>query len=301
MDFTAVCISLKKHVMKYAIIALTIAGGCLYVLLTHSQDQAGVKQQRTTTPPVAHTAGEIPLPEGYERISLPASSFGAYLRTVPLKDDNTVYLYNGAKKANQNAQYRVLDVTVGKKDLQQCADAIMRLYAEYQYAGKKYNAISFNATDGSPMDYASWMNGYRFSEKNNRLQKQKLATPCSGRDCFEKYLETVFLYAGTLSLSQSLQPVKVTEQPTGGNVFIKGGSPGHAVIVMDVARHKTTGDIIFLLAQSYMPAQDIHILKNPLSPGRLSPWYQAVPDRDLVTPEWIFKTGSLKRFPDMKL
>ena len=295
MDFSPVGIFSEKAPMKYAIITFTITAGSLFLftLWMYSQQQPTPPKQQSSQINTS-IIEEIPLPEGYERIPLPPGSFGAYLRTIPLKKDNTVYLYNGAKKANQTAQYRVLDIPVGKRNLQQCADAIMRLYAEYQYAGGHYKAITFNATDGSPMDYSSWMNGYRFSEKNNRLQKQKLAVPCKGRQCFEQYLETVFTYAGTLSLSQSLT---TTNQVAPGNVFIKGGSPGHAVIIVDVARHKTTGTTIFLLAQSYMPAQDIHVLQNPSSPGRLNPWYKTDLSHELVTPEWIFKKGALKQFP----
>ena len=39
-----------------------------------------------------------------------------------------------------------------------------------------------------------------------------------------------------------------------GDVFIRGGSPGHCVIVVDMAVHQETGEKLFMLAQSYMPA-----------------------------------------------
>ena len=82
-----------------------------------------------------------------------------------------------------------------------------------------------------------------------------------------------------------------------GDVFIKGGSPGHAVIVVDVAIHPKTKKKVFLLAQSYMPAQQIHILVNPAN-RNLSPWYELTDtDSDrLYTPEWTFEKKELKRF-----
>jgi len=240
------------------------------------------------------TVGQIPLPAGYKRVSPEAGSFGAWLRELRLKTNNTVYLYNGEIKPNQSAQFAVLDVSVGKKDLQQCADAVIRLYAEYMYSSRRYTQIAFHATDGTLMDYNSWMKGYRFPVKNGRLQRQLTGIACQGRDCFYQYLQTVFSYAGTLSLSKELVAVPSPSDIQAGDVFIRGGSPGHAVLVMDMAVN-TAGQKVFLLAQSYMPAQDIHVLKNP--GNSFQPWYYvAGAGKLLTTPEWIFKWDELMRF-----
>src|SRR5689334_13565037 len=83
---------------------------------------------------------EIPVPDHFER--MPDSGFGQWLRQMPLKTDKTVYLYNGEKKQNQSAQFAVLDVSVGKNDLQQCADAVMRLRAEYLRFTNRHNMIA---------------------------------------------------------------------------------------------------------------------------------------------------------------
>ncbi|MBS0028933.1 DUF4846 domain-containing protein [Chitinophaga sp. 22321] len=240
-----------------------------------------------------HTVAGIPLPAGYKRVAQPAGSFGAWLRSMPLKADNKVYLYNGQLKGNQQAQYAVLDISVGSKDLQQCADAVMRLYAEYLYAEKSFGKIGFNATDGTRMNYSDWMKGDRFLLKNNRLRKVRQAAPGSGQTCFTQYLETVFSWAGTLSLSKELVPVKDTRKLLPGDVFIRGGAPGHAVIVMDVAEN-AAGERIFLLVQSYMPAQNMHVLKNP---AVSSPWYHGGFNGKLLTPEWVFDAGELRRWP----
>ena len=85
-----------------------------------------------------------------------------------------------------------------------------------------------------------------------------------------------------------------------GDVFIRGGfpgsgSPGHAIIVVDMAVNTNDGTGISLLAQSYMPAQEIHILKNPTDLS-LSPWYKVDFGDSLYTPEWIFHKNELKRF-----
>ncbi len=176
-------------------------------------------------------------------------SFGEWLRTISLKNDNRVYLFDGSLKKNQWAQFGVLSIPVGTKDLQQCADAIMRLRAEYLFGKKRYSEIVFKDNNGK--QYA-WGGG------NNRTR-------------FELYLEQVFGYCGTASLEKQLNQIRISEIYP-GCVFIKGGFPGHAMIVADLAINKE-GKKIFLLAQGYMPAQDIHIVINPMD-EKLSPWYE---------------------------
>ncbi|WP_109698352.1 DUF4846 domain-containing protein [Chitinophaga deserti] len=240
----------------------------------------------------AQTVGNWPLPAGYSRITQPTASFGAWLRKVPLKQSSTVYLFNGEKKRNQSAQVAVLNISTGKKDLQQCADAVMRLYAEYLYATQKTNRISFNATDGTVLDYAGWQRGTRWKLRGSKLMKVNSGSPCQGRQCLESYLEFIFSYAGTISLKKQLKTVQNVKDVIPGDVFIEAGSPGHAVIVMDVAVNQH-GQKMFLLAQSYMPAQDIHLLRNPSASNA---WYP-LPVGNLVTPEWVFgKSSALMRF-----
>jgi len=230
-------------------------------------------------------------PSGYTRIPFVPGTFATWLRNITLKKDPTVYLYNKQPKPNQAAQYAVLDISVGDKDLQQCADAVMRLRAEYLYQQNQGDKIAFSATDGTKMDYRSWQEGYRFKLQNNKLVKVKGGTTGNSRASFDQYLQTVFAYAGTLSLCKELKPVPSIHDIKPGDVFIKGGSPGHAVIVIDVAAN-AAGKKMFLLAQSYMPAQDIHILKNPAD-NTLSPWYPEDFGQTLLTPEWRFGSGEL--------
>ncbi len=226
-------------------------------------DTTGKKQQ--VTPVQYKQVGDIPLPTGFKRLPCADSSFAAWLQHIPLKKDNRVHLYNGSLKRNQDAQFAVLDVSVGTKDLQQCADAVMRLRAEYLYSRKQFSQIVF-ADNNSKQ--------YRYTDGNDRQQ-------------FQQYLEKVFSYCGTASLEKQLKPVKTWQQLQPGDVLIKGGSPGHAMIVIDVAVNNE-GQRIYLLAQSYMPAQDIHIVKNPMH-ADLTPWYLAHTDNRLIyTPEWVF-------------
>jgi len=241
------------------------------------------------------TIGEIVLPTGFNRIKVEKNSFADYLRGLPLKQDNKlVYLYNGTLKQNQNAQYEVVAIDVGNKDLQQCADAIMRLRAEYLFKIGKAYTISFHFTNGFPVGFNKWSQGYRIGFDNKKTIWKKTAKPDSSYQNLRKYLVTIYTYAGTKSLENELNIVENQQNMTIGDIFIKGGFPGHAVIVVDMAAN-AKNEKIFMLAQSYMPAQEIHILKNPQSEVN-TPWYPIDFGDELQTPEWIFNKNSLKRF-----
>ena len=120
--------------------------------------------------------------------------------------------------------------------------------------------------------------------------------PDDGYASFKRYMIQVFAYAGTASLEKELKPVKTGTGVEIGDVFIKGGFPGHAVLVADVVRSPATGETRFLLIQSFIPAQDMHVLKQP-GAGTVSPWYSAPADGALQTPEWPFPPGSHRRWP----
>jgi Domain of unknown function (4846) len=232
-----------------------------------------------TGPNPYSTVGDIPAPPGFRRLPPTPGDFISWLRQLPLKKDRTVFLYNGQPKRNQDAQFAVLDVTVGHQDLQQCADAVMRLRAEYLYAQHRFPEIDFYSEQGVRLNFSEWAgrhHGY-------------------SRATFDNYLANVFNWCSTRTLEKALKP-RPFSQLSGGDVLIRGGSPGHAMLITDVAED-AQGHRIYLLAQSYMPAQDIHIVKNPTEPT-LSPWYRANQTGSIIeTPEYTFTTNQLRTWP----
>lgn len=212
----------------------------------------------------------IPLPQGFTPVPAAAHSFAAWLRRLNLREDKTVRLYDGSVKRNQRAQYAVIDIPTGKKDLQQCADVVMRLRAEYLFSEKKYNEIAFMDYEGK---WYKWEGG-------------------SNRPAFDQYLEKVFGWCGSASLEKQLTPVPDFNAIKTGDVLVKGGFPGHAVLVADMAVNNK-GEKLFLLVQGYQPAQDMHVLVNPNDPS-ISPWYRIPNTDDVTTPEWEFKKSHLR-------
>ncbi|MBN2621351.1 hypothetical protein JXB22_09720 [candidate division WOR-3 bacterium] len=238
----------------------------------------------------------ILLPDGFYRTLASSVSFSSWLRHLPLKPGNpAVRLYNGALKSYQGGHAAVIDIPIGNKDLQQCADAIMRLYAEFNYSIKAYDAIAFRITNGDKVSFRTWINGSRPYLSGSVIAWDRTAAVDSSYAALTGYLEFIYAYAGSYSLSQQLNTVSDIDSMDIGDIFIQGGFPGHAVIVVDMAEHPVTKERVFLLAQSYMPAQDIHILNNLDEPA-LSPWYRLAFGDTLYTPEWTFTKNDLKRF-----
>lgn len=230
-------------------------------------------------------------PEGFERKPADKNSFAFYLRELPLKPFGAkVNYYNGNIKED-DVYDAVVDMPISDKNLQQCADAVMRLRGEYFYSIKAYERISFTLTNGFKMNYSEWAKGNRIKVNGNKTSWFKAAEPSNTYKDFREYMEFIFTYAGTLSLSKSLHPKNIKDIAI-GDVFILGGSPGHVVIVVDMAEDKN-GERVFLLAQSYMPAQETQILKN-IRDNDNSPWYNAKKMERLYTQEWTFDFEQLK-------
>ena len=256
----------------------------LMVLLALLISIQGYSQRKVTT---------IVPPPGFVRYE--ADDYGTYLRNLPLKRPGSpVMLYNGVEKGYQDGAYAIIDMEIGSRDLQQCADAVMRLRAEYLWHSKQYDKIHFNFTSGFRADYVTWAKGYRVKVNGNNVSWYKAAEDDYSYEVFRKYMDIVFMYAGTASLSKELVKVNVNNLKV-GDVFIVGGYPGHAMIIIDLATDKL-GNKAIMVAQSYMPAQDIHIVTN-LSGQSRTPWY-IINDKttDISFPEFHFRMDQIKRF-----
>lgn len=235
------------------------------------------------------------LPEGFERVKVEKGSFQEYLRKLPLKPHGSkVLYYDGREKDKSDVYEAVVDVEIGKRDLHQCADAVMLLRAEYLLKSGRTRDIHFNFVNGFKADYSKWTQGWRIKVNGNNVSWVRNASESDSYESFRKYMDMVFAYAGTLSLEKELKSIDKEDMDI-GDVFIKGASPGHAVIVVDMAINKDTGEKLFMLAQSYMPAQQTQILCNNNEP-EMSPWYSLNYEGKLYTPEWVFEENSLRRF-----
>lgn len=277
---------------------LRLAGAaCLALLALGALPASAQEEPGTGDPPGMTVKTRFAPPAGYEREAVAGDSFAAFLRQLPLKPHGAaVRLFDGRNKPNSGVYAAVVDLAIGRRDLHQCADAIIRLRADYLFSRQRYDDIRFRFTSGFPAEYSRWRRGERIEVRGSHARWVRASRPSDSPRDYWLFLETVFSYAGTASLARELAAAP-GDDPRIGDVFIQPGHPGHAVIVVDSARSRADGRSVFLLAQSYMPAQEIQVLLNP-NDTRLSPWYASDFRDTLVTPEWTFKRADLKRFLD---
>lgn len=198
------------------------------------------------------TIGDIPTPDGYERIDCDDPEYGNFLKSLPLKPKGAIVKYYLGTIADlQDLNYAVVDLPL-LSNAEQCADVCMRLRAEYLYSKGRYSDIHFLNVQGKVLKYSGG----------------------ESRKEFEDYLRHVFDVANTYSLDQEMSIRKLSDiQP--GDVFVYPATSqryGHAVMVADVARNPETGGKAIMLVEGFMPARSIHILQN-WRDSSISPWF----------------------------
>ena len=89
------------------------------------------------------TIGEIPTPDGYERVDGDDPEYGKFLRSLPLKPKGAIVKYYFGTIADlQDLNYAVVDLPL-LSNAEQCADVCMRLRAEYLYSKGRYSDVHF--------------------------------------------------------------------------------------------------------------------------------------------------------------
>ncbi|MFT4610873.1 MAG: hypothetical protein ACJA1H_000362 [Glaciecola sp.] len=96
------------------------------------------------------------------------------------------------------------------------------------------------------------------------------------------------MYSGTLSLYNELIPIASKDLKI-GDMLIKGGSPGHIVMIGDEVVNEEGGRL-FLLFQGNTPAQSVHLVKN-LEDSTISPWYQLEDDAVISVSNYTFSSA----------
>ncbi|MDB5197855.1 MAG: hypothetical protein JWP88_2226 [Flaviaesturariibacter sp.] len=241
----------------------------------------------STMSPEAPLAIEIQQPKGASTTVFEEGTWSYFLQHLPTVAGDIVD-YTGTPIRNQAKHVAILNYDVGKRDLQQCADALIRLRAEYLFAQKRYNEIAFRFTSGEWYRYKDYVAGVRPAIIARQIYAGEVKPVAVSHATLRSYLDIIYAFAGTQSLYRDLLPATDFRV---GTIIITPGSPGHCCMVIDETTN-AAGQKRFKLVESYMPAQSIYVLKNP-EDG--SAWYP-LQKGTITTASYQFTKYALKKF-----
>lgn len=242
-------------------------------------------------------ATRFPAPAGFTRVTVKAGSYADWLRHLPLLAKGTaVKSYAGRILTGATAAARaVIDLDVGKRDLQQCMDTIMRVRGEYFWWKKKAGRTKFRYAGGKYFGWSQYARGIRPKRKGRRIVYKTGYRAGYGRKHFRRYLTFMFMMTGTMHNVR--EPNVKFADLAAGHFFIQPppspGYLGHAVVVLDVAKN-AAGEVRALIGEGYTPAQDFHVTKAPQG----GVWYRLSASNPVQTPQWSapFKWTQFRRF-----
>lgn len=249
------------------------------------------KQEKTTYAPLAL---RIPDPAGFCRVKATAGGFADWLRHLPTAPPGTPVktAKNQIVRAGDDARLAatvVLQPRGGK--LLDAGNMLVRLRAEFFWAAGLKDRTAFRFTSGHLATWADWAAGVRPFVQGRNVEFRKIDPPDEGRESFTCYLEAVFRHGTVYSLMQDTFPMTDgTIEP--GDVFVRPGRPGHAVLVLDVAVSED-GRVSVLLGQGGTPPQTFHVLRDPA----LGDWFPVNRSDPIdLGPAGTFRLKDLRRW-----
>ena len=217
------------------------------------------------------------------------NSWQYFLRHLPTKQ-GAIKDYRGEEISNQAKHAVLIDYDIGSKDLQQCADALMRLRAEYLFGQKRFSEIGFHFTSGDFYSFEEYCKGKRPVVRGNKVGFKMTELSAQTHKSLRRYLDIVYTYAGTISLHKELKTASSFDV---GTIVITPESPGHCFIITDKKVNKK-GEVFYKLVEGYTPARSIYVLSNPYE-EEISPWYR-LRNGTIQTSSYTFTNYDLKKF-----
>lgn len=235
---------------------------------------------------VDRVADRFSVPEGFRRVQ--AGPFAAYLRNLPLKPKGSRARLHSGAYVRHGSVAAVVDMDIGPRDLQQCADTAIRLYADFERSQGREKALSFTFTSGHSYAYQDYLGGKRPKVSGQTVTWVKTKPTKNSETAYRAYLDQIYMYAGTASLARDLKSYSVAQAQI-GDLFINPGFPGHAAMIVDIVVNQK-GERMAMLVQGYLPAQDVHIVKDITG----DVWFKL--GRPLTSDTFFFKGDRVFRF-----
>lgn len=247
------------------------------------QRYAWLAGNRNFPRPDASLERRFAVPPGYQRVKVEPGSFAEWLRGLPMAPEGTpVKSWDGKETLGAADDYLagVVAIDVGNADLQQSSDVIIRLHAEYLWSRQQKDQITYLSATKLSMPLSRWEKGQRLIASGPNVFWAVKGKPSEiDYDEFRRYLDAVFNWANSTSLSSRSTPVADAKDLVPGDFFVQSREPNHVVVVLDLAE-KPSGERVALLGQARNPAESVHVLR----PGQATAWFSVRPPVPVMTP-----------------
>lgn len=127
-------------------------------------------------------------------------SWQYFLQHLPLID-GPILDYQGNSVSYQQKHVAIVNYDVGKSDLQQCADALMRLRAEYLYKQQHFSEIGFHFVSGQYYSWNDYCKGLKAEPEGDKVRFVQTSSCSKTHESLRKYLD-IFILMQVLSLLQ---------------------------------------------------------------------------------------------------
>lgn len=224
------------------------------------------KQRKQYTP----LSDRILCPEGFSRVDVAAGSFAAWLRDIPIAPYGTPVTTSRSKivvAGDDPSLAAVVVLQPHTRRLLSATNMTLRLRAEYAWSAGNLDGLGFHFACGHLSSWKAWTRGIRPLTEGRSVRFAQTGIKDDGRPNFCVYLETLFRFASDGSLLDDTRSVS-DDTVTAGDIFLRTGRGGHAVMVLDIAAD-SRGRIRVLLGQGGRPAQTFHVLCDKGG----SPWF----------------------------
>jgi hypothetical protein len=233
-------------------------------------------------------------PEPYVRTDAKEHSFSLFLRSLPLFPEGAPvrnYANEPVEMDKQSTPAAILDIETGSKNWQCTVQSLMRIWAEYLFERQQFSAIRFHIRNGKAIPYSQWAQGMNITVDNRAYWTKTPYNPQQYRT-FRRYLDFIFQYSDFQTVRRDIESVAASDLAP-GDLLLRDG---FAMMVLDMAVNRDTGEKIVLLVSGGTPAQSIRILQNTIPGETLGAWFKIGEQGAINTGLVAFSEADFYRF-----
>jgi hypothetical protein len=217
------------------------------------------------------------------------------MRSLPLlKPGSDVQNYRGTvfKSGQDTAVAYVVDLEIKGRRLEQCMDILVRLYAEFLWAKNQTADLILPLPGGYWLKWNDWHDGFRPIFNGINVTMKKSGQSNSSVESYKSYLNIIYSESHTQQFFHAYLPVERKEVQI-GDIVIKKGTKGHAVMIVDLARNDKD-ELFALIGNGDTPACQFFLLNH----RKDSPWIPLDFDEEYLNLPLKRKIGweGLRRF-----